>query len=180
MKILYLTQWFDPEPFFKGINYVKKMKKKGHHVEVLTGFPNYPTGKLYDGYKIKLWKKEKINGISVIRTALFPSHSRSKIGRIINYFSFAMSSTLFGLIKIKNNFDLIYVYHPPITVGLTALIMKFIWRIPYIYEIQDIWPETLRATGMVQNNFTINFIGKLCELVYQGADKLIHTVYQKN
>ena len=60
MKILYLTQWFDPEPFFKGANFVKKLKSYGHHVEVLTGFPNYPFGKLYDGYKMHFWKKEKI------------------------------------------------------------------------------------------------------------------------
>ena len=105
MRILYLTQWFDPEPFFKGVNYVKKLKSNGHDVEVLTGFPNYPFGKLYDGYKIRFWKKENIDGIPIIRTALFPSHSRSKIGRIVNYFSFALSSTITAILKMKNNFD---------------------------------------------------------------------------
>ena len=66
MRILYITQWFDPEPMFKGINYVKKFQEKGHEIQVLTGFPNYPNGKLYDGYKIHLWQHEKIDGISVL------------------------------------------------------------------------------------------------------------------
>ena len=147
--------------------------RSGNFRLVLTGFPNYPFGKLYDGYKIRLWQKEKIDGISLIRTALFPSHSRSKIGRIINYLSFAFTSSLVALLKLKNDFDLIYVYHPPITVGLTALILKFFWKVPYIYEVQDIWPDTLKSTGMITNDFIINIIGKFSDLVYRSADRLI-------
>ena len=104
MKILFLSQWFDPEPFFKGINYIKKLKKKGHEIHVLTGYPNYPDGKLYDGYKIKLWQHEKIDGVPILRTALYPSHSKSSIGRILNYMSFALSSLLIGINILPNKF----------------------------------------------------------------------------
>ena len=91
MKILFISQWFDPEPFFKGINYVKRLQRRGHDVQVLTGFPNYPNGKIYNGYKIRLWQHELIDKISVLRTYLYPSHDNSSVKRAINYLSFAFS-----------------------------------------------------------------------------------------
>lgn len=172
MRILFVTQWFDPEPFFKGINYVKRLMEKGHDVQVLTGFPNYPNGKVYEGYKIRLLQHENMDGVSVMRTVLYPSHDNSAIKRIINYFSFAFSSSLLGILKI-NKADIVYVYHPPVTVGITALIFKKFWKVPYIYEIQDIWPDTLKATGMVNNQFILKIIEKLCNIVYKNADRII-------
>jgi colanic acid biosynthesis glycosyl transferase WcaI len=171
MKILFLTQWFDPEPFFKGINYVKKLQETGHKVQVLTGFPNYPSGKVYDGYKIRLWKDEVIGDISILRTFLYPNHDNSSVKRAINYLSFTFSSTIFGIFKLKKP-ELVYVYHPPITVGITALILKRIWKVPYVYEIQDIWPDTLRATGMVNNKYLMRLIDRLCTIIYKNADRL--------
>ena len=171
MKILFISQWFDPEPFFKGINYVKRLNRRGHDVHVLTGFPNYPNGIIYDGYKVRLWQHELIEKISVLRTYLYPSHDNSSVKRAINYLSFAFSATIFGIIKLKKP-DLVYVYHPPITVGITALILKRIWKVPYVYEIQDIWPDTLRATGMVNNKYLMRIIDRLCTIIYKNADRL--------
>ncbi|MBA4070068.1 MAG: glycosyltransferase WbuB, partial [Acinetobacter sp.] len=73
MKILLLTQWFDPEPTFKGLAFAKELKRQGHDVQVLTGFPNYPGGKIYDGYKLKLYQHEEVDGISILRVALYPN-----------------------------------------------------------------------------------------------------------
>ena len=111
MKILLLTQWFDPEPTFKGLAFAKELTKQGHEVEVLTGFPNYPQGKLYDGYKLKLFQKENIEGISVLRVPLYASHDNSAFKRVLNYASFAVSATLYG-IKIKKKADVIYACGP--------------------------------------------------------------------
>ncbi|MFA0521731.1 glycosyltransferase WbuB, partial [Vibrio sp. 10N.222.55.E8] len=65
MKILLLTQWFDPEPTFKGLLFAQALRDEGHEVEVLTGFPNYPGGKVYDGYKINFYQKEVMDGITI-------------------------------------------------------------------------------------------------------------------
>ena len=70
MKILIITQWFDPEPTFKGLLFAKELVRKGHEVEVITGFPNYPGGKVYDGYKIKAWDVNEIDQVKVSRVAL--------------------------------------------------------------------------------------------------------------
>ena len=87
-----MTQWFDPEPTFKGLLFAKELVSRGFEVEVITGFPNYPGGKLYDGYHLRLIQKEVIEGVSVTRLPLFPSHDKSKLGRVANYLSFALSS----------------------------------------------------------------------------------------
>ena len=119
MKILLLTQWFDPEPTFKGLLFAQALRDKGHEVEVLTGFPNYPGGKVYDGYKINGYQKEVMDGITLHRAPLYPSHDGSAVKRIFNYMSFAVSSFIIGLLKTRN-IDVIYSYHPPLTTSLSA------------------------------------------------------------
>ena len=111
MRILILTQWVDPEPAFKGLIFAKELVKLGHDVEVLTGFPNYPGGNLYTGYKIRFFYREIIDGISILRVPLYPSHNSSFLKRVLNYFSFAFSAAFIGGLLIKQA-DLMYVYHP--------------------------------------------------------------------
>ena len=96
LKVLLLTQWFDPEPTFKGLLFAKQLQAEGHEVEVITGFPNYPGGKLYAGYKQRWLQTELIDGIRVNRVPLYPSHDGSGVNRALNYVSFAATSCLFG------------------------------------------------------------------------------------
>jgi colanic acid biosynthesis glycosyl transferase WcaI len=93
-RIVLLTQWFDPEPTFKGIIFARKLIEQGYEVEVVTGFPNYPGGKIYPGYKISLLQRESIQDIQVTRVPLYPSHDGSALKRIFNYISFAITSSL--------------------------------------------------------------------------------------
>lgn len=172
MKILLLTQWFEPEPTFKGLLFAKALRDKGYIVEVLTGFPNYPGGKVYDGYKISLYQKEVIDGIVIHRVPLYPSHDSSALKRITNYLSFAVSSTIIGIMKTRN-IDIIYSYHPPLTTSLSASILSFFKRIPFVVDIQDLWPDTLTATGMVNNQRVLDLISKVCSLVYKRASKIV-------
>lgn len=172
MKILLLTQWFDPEPTFKGLAFAKELKRQGHEVQVLTGFPNYPGGKIYDGYKLKLCQREEIEGISILRVPLYPNHDSSALKRIFNYISFAFMAILFGIFATKKA-DVIYAYHPPLTVGITAIFIKFFRRTPIVYDIQDMWPDTLKATGMLNNNKILNVIGSVCKLVYRFVDHIV-------
>ncbi len=92
-RILLVTQWFDPEPAFKGLLFAKELVARGFDVEVLTGFPNYPGGKLYPGYRVRPLSREIIDGVRISRVALFPSHDRSAVRRVANYASFAISAT---------------------------------------------------------------------------------------
>jgi colanic acid biosynthesis glycosyl transferase WcaI len=172
MRILMLSQWFDPEPFYKGIPFAKELVKLGHEVEVLTGFPNYPEGKLYNGYRIKFFQRETIDGIPVIRVPLYPSHDTSATKRIANYVSFSVSATLFGLALVRRP-DVIYVYHPPATISFPAIILSFFYRIPFIYDIQDLWPDTLAATGMLDSAPALWMVDKWCWFIYSQAAKIV-------
>ena len=151
-----MTQWFDPEPTFKGLLFAKELISRGFEVEVITGFPNYPGGKLYDGYRMKLIQKEVIEGVSVTRLPLYPSHDKNKIGRVANYLSFAFSALIYGLFFAKRP-AVIYAYHPPLTVGVSAAIINFFRRVPIVLDIQDMWPDTLKATGMIANSRILKF-----------------------
>ena len=171
MRILILTQWFEPEPAFKGLSFAKELQRLGHQVEVITGFPNYPGGKLYQGYNLSLYKKERIDGVSVIRVPLYPSHDSSPLKRILNYLSFAFSAATIGSV-LASSADVLYVYHPPATVGFAAIAIKLFRRIPFVYDIQDLWPDTLHTTGMVKKGFILKATGFFCRFVYTQASAL--------
>lgn len=172
MKILIVTQWFDPEPTFKGLLFAKELIKKGHDVEVITGFPNYPGGKVYDGYKIKPWEVAYVEGVKLCRVALYPSHNNSASKRIFNYISFFFSSCLFGVFKAKKA-DVIYSYHPPLTTCMSSVIIGKIRRIPVVLDVQDLWPDTLKATGMINNQKILNIVGTICDFTYKLATKIV-------
>ena len=172
MRILYATQWFEPEPILKGIYFVKLMRGHGHHVRVVTGFPNYPGGKLYPGYRLSWLRSETADDVPIDRVPLYPSHSRSAFGRAINYVSFALSMAVYGLFTRKRP-DVIYAYHPPLTVGLAAGLIAAVRRIPLVYDIQDMWPDTLAASGMLVNRSILRFVGTLCRWVYRRADRIV-------
>lgn len=171
MRILLLMQYFAPEAFLKGLPFAKELVRRGHEVEVLTGFPNFPGGKVYPGYKIRLWQREVIEGIPILRVPLYPSHDRSAIRRIANYASFALSASI-GNLFVKRP-DVIYVYHPPATVGLPAMVAKLFHNVPVVYDIQDIWPDTVATTGMLNNKFVLSLLDKWCRLVYRQSDRIV-------
>jgi glycosyltransferase involved in cell wall biosynthesis len=147
MRILIVSQWFDPEPTFKGLAFAKALRDLGHEVEVLTGFPNYPSGKLYPGYRIRPWKREVLDGIPVLRVALWPSHSRSKLGRMANYGSYATTASAAAL-GLKRP-DVAYVYHPPGTAALPAMALRALRGVPFVLDVQDLWPDTLAGSSML-------------------------------
>lgn len=171
IRVLLLTQWFDPEPTFKGIVFARELVRQGFEVEVLTGFPNYPGGKVYPGYRIKLLQREVIDGVQVTRVPLYPNHDQSAIKRVLNYVSFAASSLVYGLLMARRP-NVIYAYHPPLTVGLTAGLLRLLRRVPVVYDIQDMWPDTLRATGMVSNARALSVVAAVCRWVYRRADHI--------
>lgn len=172
MKILLITQWFEPEPTLKGLAFAKALSERGHDVQVITGFPNYPGGKVYDGYQVRAAQREWHGRVEVCRVALYPSHDGSGIKRALNYISFAASSCLFGVFASRKA-DVIYAYHPPLTVGMSAALIGLFRRTPVVYDIQDMWPDTLKATGMLNNPRALSLIGRICQWVYRRASALV-------
>src|ERR1039457_7083977 len=172
MRILLLTQWFEPEPTFKGLLFARELAARGHEVEVLTGFPNYPGGHLYPGYRIRPWVREQVDGISIVRVALYPNHDKSALGRVLNYTSFALSAALIGTALIRKP-DVVYVYHPPATIGLAATVIGFFRNAPFVYDIQDLWPDTVAVSGMLSSPAAFNLLGKWCKFVYRRARHIV-------
>lgn len=171
MRILIISQWFQPEPAFKGLEFAKSLRALGHDVEVLTGFPNYPGGKVYPEYRLRLFQREVMDGIPVTRGYLHPSHDQSAIGRIANYISFAISTSLLVLFQKKP--DVVYVYTPPMTAVLPAVILRIFRKVPYVVDVQDLWPDTLAATGMVNNTSVLKLVGHWTTFVLRRAARII-------
>jgi len=171
MRILLLTQWFDPEPTFKGLLFAKELQRLGHEVDVLTGFPNYPGGKLYPGYRLRIAQREVIEGVSVLRVPLYPSHDGSSLGRAWNYVSFALSATI-GIFGVRRP-DIAYVYHPPASVALPAILLKWLRGTPFIYDVQDLWPESLSATGMIRHRALLGMVRHWMRFVYRRAAHIV-------
>jgi colanic acid biosynthesis glycosyl transferase WcaI len=170
MRILFLTQLFQPEPFFKGVPLVRAALEAGHEVEVLTGFPNYPGGKIYPGYRLRLWQRETIDGISIIRVPLFPSHDNSGFRRILSYLSFACSCLLLGTFLIKRP-KAIYIYNL-ITLHFVARFYRLLFGSKTVLDVQDLWPESVTASGMLKWNLGSRLLKWWCDTEYRRANAI--------
>jgi len=173
MRILYLTQWFEPESHvIKGVKFARALQAAGHTVTVVTGFPNYPSGRLYPGYRLRLIQRERIEGVDVVRLLLYPSHDTSSLRRSLNYLSFFLAALVYLLVR-RGRFDLAYVYHPPVTVGLAAALSGLVRRLPFILDVQDLWPDSLAATGMQGARPLMRPVGWLCAFVYSRSSAVV-------
>lgn len=171
-RIILLMQFYDPEPVYKGQAFAEAVARAGYDVEVVTGFPNYPGGKVYDGYRIRPILRSQKNGVRITRLALFPSHDSSKLGRVLNYLSFAVSAFIY-LTFFACRANLVYVYSPPVTVGLAAASARLLRRFPVVVDIHDLWPDTLPATGMLTNKKLLQIVDKACNWMYRRVQHVI-------
>lgn len=173
MKILLITQLFQPEPnHLKGLAFAQELKRLGHSVEVLTGFPNYPGGKLYPGYRQSWRMWEELDGIPVIRVPLFPDHSSSGLRRILCYVTLALSACLPGLALVQRP-DVVHVYQGPATLALPAMLLRIIFGIPFVLDVQDIWPDSVLSSGMFRYPSAKRWLDAWCGLTYALASKIV-------
>ena len=173
MRILFLTQFFWPEMRTAPTNLgalAEDLSAKGHEVLVITGVPNHPLGKVYDGYQMKLWQWEEARGFKILRLPLFPDHSQSLFRRLLNYGSFTLSATILGMI-LSRHFqpDVIFAYFAPLTAGLTVRIFRTIHQVPVVYWITDIWPENFRASDMAIGDRTYAWLRRFEDWGYKQA-----------
>ena len=149
MKLLIITQYFPPEmgaPQARLYELAKRLQGMGHEITVLTAIPNYPTGKIFDGYKWKLRKTEITNGIRIFRTCLYPSKSSRIFPRLLSYLSFGISSLLLGVWGIGPQ-DVVLIESPPLFLMPFALIASKIVRGKAVMMVSDIWPDIIIRMG---------------------------------
>lgn len=171
-RVIYLSQLFDPEPTFKGNGFIRHLEGYGLDVEVVTGFPNYPSGKIYDGYRILPLQRDQVEETEVTRLAMYPSHDRSALRRIATYVSFMVTSFLYMTFRAPRT-DLVYVYYPALTAGLAAVAAKLFRRTPVILDVQDMWPDSLGSSGMMNNRFVLWVANAACNLLYRCCDHIV-------
>ena len=172
MQILIVSQYFWPENF-KINDIALALNERGHEVSVLTGKPNYPTGKFNKGYSFFNKNIEYWNGIKIYRSPLISRGKGKGIQLFINYISFAFFSSI-KVFFLKGKFDRIFVFEPsPVTVGLPGIVAKYKFRAPMFFWVQDLWPESISAAGGVKNKVVLSIIDYLTRFIYNNSTKLL-------
>lgn len=175
MRILIISQFFAPEQFLIN-DLAKTLRDLGHQIVVATGKPNYPEGKIFDGYVAAGVQRELFNGdIPVVRVPLRARGKGGAINLFLNYASFAWSGSVRfpGLFR-NDNFDVIFVYGvSPIIQAIPAIILSRIKKTHLAIWIQDLWPESLAATGFIRSRVVLNAVGLLVRWIYSCADTLL-------
>ena len=172
MNILIISQYFWPENF-KINDVAKGLIARGHTVSVLTGLPNYPKGKFFDGYSFPKNKKENYEGITIYRSPVIPRGNGSSVSLFLNYLSLAFLASI-RVLFIKNKFERIFVYEAsPVTIGIPAIIAKYRFNAPIYFWVQDLWPESITAAGGVKNKYVINLVDNLTRFIYWQSKKIL-------
>jgi glycosyltransferase involved in cell wall biosynthesis len=167
MRILILSQWYAPEPMRFLPEMAQSLQRLGHDVEVLTGFPNWPSGRIYPDYRLRPRQVELLDGVRVVRVPLYPNHGTSAVGRAANLGSFVASAVAGGAVSVRRA-DVVYAIQPP-TTCFAAWALSRLWRVPYAFEVQDMWPETLTSTGFVANRHALALVDAYCRWCYRTA-----------
>lgn len=173
MRILIVSQYFWPENF-RINDLAAGLRERGHEVSVLTGYPNYPSGRIFEGYGFLRRCREDYGGIKVHRVPLFPRGSGRGWRLALNYLSFVFFASLWGPFICREKYDLIFVYEPsPVTVGIPAAVLKKIKRAPLFFWVLDLWPESLSATGALREGPALRAVDRLVRRIYARCDRLL-------
>jgi len=170
MKLLILTQYYPPEigaPQNRLHELAVRLKSKGIEVEVLTAMPNYPSMEIMEAYKGGKIKHETIDGISVHRSKIYVSKSKSIISRLLNYFSFVFTSYFKG--RKLSSFDFLMVESPPLFLGYSAILLSKKLKAKLIFNVSDLWPESAEKLNLVTNQKLLNLAYSLEKKCYEKA-----------
>ncbi|MBM2817292.1 MAG: glycosyltransferase, family 1 [Ignavibacteria bacterium] len=173
MNVLYITQTFPPEPgaTARPLYNSLYLKKLGYEITVLTTMPNYPMGKIFKGYRWKLFKKENYNGVDVLRIWSLPFKNSGKVKRILGYLSFVFSASICGLVLKK--YDILIASVPHLGTELVGLIVGKIKKSIIILELRDIIPDNLEFIGIPKHSFVSNLLNKYYSYVDDKMDIIV-------
>ena len=174
MKILFLTDNFPPEvnaPATRTYEHCVKWVELGHQVTVITCFPNFPKGKIFEGYKNRLIKKESIDGINVIRVWSYIAKSKGFVSQIIDYLSYSITSIIVGIF-VKT--DIIIATSPQFFTAISGRVLSFFKGKPWVMEVRDLWPDSIVAVGsMSKKSKAFKILKKIEHRLYLNAQKII-------
>lgn len=171
MRVLILSIYHDPEPIPKTGELARELQRRGHEVTVVTAFPHYPSGNLYPGYRLAPWRWEVREKVRILRTFIYPYHGRRSSLRMLNYVSWMMSSVQAAWLAPAC--DVMYVWHPPLTVGVSAWVISKLKRVRYVYDVQDLWPESALASGLMRPGILVDALYRLAGWVYRRAPAIL-------
>ncbi len=173
MRILVVTQYFWPENF-RVNDLVIELGARGHDVTILTGYPNYPSGEVFPEFRETPERYDNFGTAKIVRVPILARRCGS-IQLLLNYLSFALSASFIGTWRLRSQaFDVVFVFAPsPITVGLPALLLRWLKRAPLIFWVLDLWPETLKAVGAIRSPAILSLVGLLVLFIYNRCDLVL-------
>jgi colanic acid biosynthesis glycosyl transferase WcaI len=173
LRLLIVTQYFWPENF-RVNDLASDLIERGHKVTVLTGVPNYPEGKIFKDFSASPKNYSYYKGVEIARVPIV-ARGVGNFRLLLNYISYALSASIFGLWKIRGKeFDAIFVYEPsPITVGFPAIAIKYLKKAPLVFWVLDLWPDTLKAVGVVKSNWLLKVVGLAVAYIYKRCDLIL-------
>ena len=173
-KVLIVSQYYWPE-IFRITEVAQSLRDLGHEVIILTGQPNYPDGVVFPGYAAASLRTQTIDGITIFRVPLVPRGSRSAVQLAFNYLSFIVSAAVFGPWLLRNHkVDIVFVYAPsPILQVIPAVWLAWLKHAKLVTWVQDLWPESLSATGFVRNQKILNSVATVVRWIYRRNDLLL-------
>lgn len=168
MKVGFVTQWYEPESGSAAhpTAIARALRERGHEVRVLTGFPSYPHGRVHAGYRMRLRSDEMRDGVRVRRVPDVPSHDENAVRRILSLTSFAVSAS--SQVAWLRDCDVVLTYLSPATVGLAPWLLERLSGVPYVLYVQDLWPETVTASGFIKNSRT-----------NRGVERVLHAMLRR-
>jgi colanic acid biosynthesis glycosyl transferase WcaI len=173
MRIIVVSQNYPPEEQnLYHHEFTSSLVNEGHHVTMLTAFPHHGRGRVYDGYRGKLFQRETLDGVKVIRSWVYAKPGNKLPARMLTYFSFCVSSLLSGLFAAPRA-DVVYTSIPPLPLGITGYILARLKRAKFLISIQDIFPQAAVELGMLRNPRIIRFFERMERWVYQKADRIV-------
>lgn len=173
MHILFLTDNFPPEvnaPASRTLEHCRQWAAAGHRVTVVTGFPNFPSGRIFPGYRNRLWQRETMSGVEVIRVWTYISPNEGFFRRVLDYLSFMLTATLAGL--FVRNVDVVIGTSPQFFTACAAHAVAVLKRRPFVFELRDLWPESIRAVGAMRDSAFLRLMEKVELYLYRRAGSL--------
>lgn len=173
MRILLITPVFHPEPYYlRGLPFARGLVDRGFDVEVLAPFPSYPQGRIFPGYRQRLWQRELQDGVRILRVPTYPSHDASGLRRIATYLSMTASMTMAGPL-LATRPDIVHVNQGPATLCLPAECIRLVRGSRILLDVQDLWPESVTDSNMLHSRLATRMLHGWCRHTFRMAHHIL-------
>jgi glycosyltransferase involved in cell wall biosynthesis len=176
MRVLYLSQYFPPEigaTQIRAYEMAKNLVAMGHRVTMMTEVPNHPSGVIGPEYRKRFRVVEQMHGIEVVRSWVYATPYKTFSTRMLFYLSYMVTTIVNSLFLSKGTYDVLYATSPPLLVGLAGLVIAKMRRVPFVFEVRDLWPESAVELGELQNPYFIRCANALAKLCYSQARGIV-------